>query len=277
MSHILHRETGVRQSTPHPDELGSLSELFHENTKLWRPIMRRPAEEDSYSVRDLEAMARAYKRYRLHPQIPLARAGGIAGPAVGEVIEGRRSRRTFTDKELPLDELSTVLRWSYGVTGETRMAGGGVQRFRAAPSAGALYPAELYLGVRTVTGLDPGIYHYEVESHALALLSRGDQSERIQSVCCGQEHVSRAGVVVFISAVFERPKQKYGDRSYRYVLLDIGHLGQNLWLACSAFGLSMVTTCGFFDDEAADLLGIDGCDEAVIYVAFIGSTPKERA
>ena len=79
-----------------------------------------------------------------------------------------------------------------------------------------------------------------------------------------------AAMVVLISGVVERTRRKYGDRGYRYVLLDIGHLGENLYLACTALGLAMVTTCGFYDDEAADLLGIDGCDEAVFYVAFIG-------
>jgi SagB-type dehydrogenase family enzyme len=73
-----------------------------------------------------------------------------------------------------------------------------------------------------------------------------------------------------ITAVLERTKRKYGERGYRYVLLDIGHLAQNLYLACTALGLAVTTTGAFFDDEAADLLGIDGCDEAVLYVAFVG-------
>jgi SagB-type dehydrogenase family enzyme len=139
------------------------------------------------------------------------------------------------------------------------------------PSAGALYPAEIYLGVRAVRGLEAGIYHYEVPENSLALLSRGNPADPLHKVCCGQEYARQAAVVVLISAVIERTKRKYGDRGYRYVLLDIGHLGQNLYLACTALGLAIVTTCGFFDDEAADLLGIDGCDEAVFYVAFIGS------
>jgi SagB-type dehydrogenase family enzyme len=166
--------------------------------------------------------------------------------------------------------VSAILQWSYGITGESGIDGGGVQRFRAAPSAGALYPAEIYLGVRAVRGFEAGIYHYEVPEASLALLNGGNHADRLCEICCGQDYARQAAMVVLISAVVERTKRKYGDRGYRYVLLDVGHLGQNLYLACTALDLAIMTTCGFFDDEAADLLGIDGCDEAVVYVAFIG-------
>jgi SagB-type dehydrogenase family enzyme len=249
----------------------SVAELFHENTKLHRSTALPAVATDSYGARELDAMARAYKRYRLHPQVPLPEVPvGTGGPPFCEVIAERRSNRNFTPEPLSLSEVSTILQWSYGITGEVGAPGGGVQRFRAAPSAGALYPAEMYLGVRAVQGLEGGIYHYEVPVPALALLDRGDYTDRLYEVCCRQEHARQAALVILISAVVERTKRKYGDRGYRYVLLDIGHLGENLYLACTALGLAMFTTCGFYDDEAADLLGIDGCDEAVFYVAFIG-------
>jgi SagB-type dehydrogenase family enzyme len=174
-----------------------------------------------------------------------------------------------------LSEVSTLLQWSYGITGEVGVHGGEIQSFRAAPSAGALYPAEVYLGVRAVEGIDAGIYHYEVPDNSLAVLSRGDPSSRLYYVCCEQAFARQASVIVMISAVVERAKRKYGGRGYRLALLDIGHLGQNLYLACTSLGLAIVTTCGFFDDEAADLLGLDGCDEAVFYIAFIGRTQAE--
>jgi SagB-type dehydrogenase family enzyme len=249
----------------------SIADLFHENTKLQPATAGGTVVEGSYGGRELEAMARAFKRYRLHPQVPLPRVPtDAAGPPVGQVIAARRSGRTFASSPLTLTEVSTILQWSYGVTGEVGIPGGGIQRFRAAPSAGALYPAEIYLAVRGVQALDQGIYHYEVEEASLALLSRGDPTDRLYDACCGQDHARQAGMVVLISGVTERTRRKYGDRGYRYVLLDIGHLGQNLYVSCTALGLSIVTTCGFFDDDAADLLGIDGCDEAVFYVAFIG-------
>jgi len=252
----------------------SIADLFHENTKLQRATAVVSAGDQGYGVRELEAMARAYKRYRLHPHVPLPPVpADAAGLPLGEVMAARRTSRSFGSEHLTLSEVSTFLQWSYGLTGEARIPGGGVQGFRAAPSAGALYPAEIYIGVRAVRGLDAGIYHYEVPDRSLALLSAGDPTERLHEVCCGQEYVRHAGIVLLISATVERTMRKYGDRGYRYVLLDIGHLGQNLYLAATALGLAIVTTCGFFDDEAADLLGIDGCDEAVFYVAFIGRKP----
>ena len=89
--------------------------------------------------------------------------------------------------------------------------------------------------------------------------------------------MKQAAATVFITGVFERTKRKYGERGYRYVLLDIGHLGQNLCLAATAAGLAMMTTCGFFDDDVNRLLGVDGLDEAVVYVAFLGPKADDRA
>lgn len=255
----------------------SLAGLFHENTKLQRPTaLVTPAREEAHSIRELDAMARAFKRYPRHPQVPLPTVPeNLVGPPLGDVMAARRSARTFASDGISLSEVSTVLQWSYGITGQVGVHGGEIQSFRAAPSAGALYPAEIYLGVRAVEGVDAGIYHYEVQENSLALLNRGDPSGRLYDVCCGQEFARQASAVVLISAVVERTKRKYGDRGYRLVLLDIGHLGQNLYLACTSLGLAIVTTCGFFDDEAADLLGIDGCDEAIFYLAFIGKALTE--
>jgi SagB-type dehydrogenase family enzyme len=270
MAEIFRRQVALRGGGQQQAG-GSLSELFHENTKLRRATVGAPDASDSYGVRELEAMARAYKRYRLHPQVPLPPVPVDAvGPPFAEVIAARRSKRNFASRQLELAEVSAILQWSYGITGEGRIDGGGAQRFRAAPSAGALYPAEIYLGVRAVRGLEAGIYHYEVPDASLALLTNGNPANRLHEICCGQEYARQAAMVVLISAVIERTKRKYGDRGYRYVMLDVGHLGQNLYLACTAMNLAITTTCGFFDDEAADLLGIDGCDEAVVYVAFVG-------
>jgi SagB-type dehydrogenase family enzyme len=254
-----------------PPDGESLSELFHENTKFQRAVSGTPDGQENYGVRELEAMARAYKRYPRHPQVALPPIQTI-GPSFSEVIAARRTRRNFAARPLALAEVSAILQWSYGITGRAPIDGGGVQPFRAAPSAGALYPAEIYLAASAVAGLAPGIYHFEVPSASLAVLECGHFAERLCAICCGQEHARAAPLVVLISAVMQRTKRKYGERGYRYVLLDVGHLAQNLYLTCTALDLAIMTTCGFFDDEAADLLGIDGCEEAVVYVAFIGAS-----
>jgi SagB-type dehydrogenase family enzyme len=268
MGRILRQHVALRAGAQPAEE--SVAELFHENTKLHRSVAILSTAADSYGVTEIEAMSRAYKRYPQHPQRPLPAVERDRDPAFGEVITRRRTERAFATEPLDLADLSALLQWSYGITGSLPMQGGGVQPLRAAPSAGGLYPAEIYLGVRDVRGLEPGLYHFEVPSAALALLRPGDVSERLQAVCCGQQYARDAAVVILISAVADRTMRKYGDRGYRYVLLDIGHLGQNLCLAGTALDLGVVTTCGFFDDEAADLLDIDGTGEAVVYVAFVG-------
>jgi SagB-type dehydrogenase family enzyme len=269
---IFRREVALHSGRDFTDT--SIAALFHENTKLHRTITQRGAGQNDYELPELDAMALAYKRYRHRPKVVLPPTPiDDSRQTVSQTIAARRTRRAFADQELTLVEVSEILQSSYGITGSVPMPGGGVQSLRAAPSAGALYPAELYVAVRQVRGLEMGIYHYEVPDHALALLNSGDPTDQLYEVCCAQEYAREAGMTLLISAMVERTKRKYGDRGYRYVLLDIGHLGQNVYLSCTAMGLSVVTTCGFFDDEAADMLGINGVDESVFYVAFIGHPP----
>jgi SagB-type dehydrogenase family enzyme len=249
----------------------TISELFHENTKLGRRVFgganaRIPVE---YELTELAAITRSFKEYRLHRSIALP-PPERGDRAFDDVVAARRTARGFADEDLELRELATVLHQTYGITGEMPFAGGGVHGLRAAPSAGALYPAELYLGVRRVAGVPPGLYHYEVRAHALALLEQGDPTGRLHEACCFQDYARTAGVVVLIAAALQRTKRRYGERGYRYVLLDVGHLTQNLLLSATALGLAAMTTCGFFDDVASELLRLDGVDEAVLYVAFLG-------
>jgi SagB-type dehydrogenase family enzyme len=276
MAEIFRREAALSGNHRRYAE-APLSELFHENTKMLRPAVDAIADAGSYGVREMEAMARAYKRYRARPQTPLVPLpASIAARSMADIVMARRTNRNFSPEPLGLADVSAILQWSFGVTGEMTIPGGARQQFRATPSAGALYPTELYLAVRTVTGLEPGIYHYEVPSASLALLNRGDPTGRLYEACCRQSFACEAGVVVLMSAVLERTKRKYHERGYRYALIETGHVAQNLYLACTALGLAVVTSGAFFDDEAADLLEIDGCDEAVIYVAFVGKSGEGK-
>jgi SagB-type dehydrogenase family enzyme len=275
MSKIRANSIPALESQLDPPPL-SLSELYHENTKLHPLTFQQMMPSSDFSRADLQAMSRAYKQYPNLPRVKLPAIEGIDqnGRTFDEVLSSRRSVRDFADLELDLDDLSKILHQSYGITGELPGKGGFRQDLRSAPSAGALYPAEIYIAVRKVAGVEPGIYHYNVPHHEIELLIPGDPTEKILEVCCGQEYVRQTSIVVLISGVLARTKLKYGERGYRYALLDIGHLGQNLYLSCASLELAVMTTCGFFDDEANKLLRIDGVDEAVMYVAFIG---KRRA
>jgi SagB-type dehydrogenase family enzyme len=271
MSKIRAHSIPALESLLDPPPL-SLSELYHENTKLHPLTAQQMMPASDLPTADLQAMSRAYKQYPSSPRIKLPPIENLPpnDRMFDEVISSRRSVRDFADLDLNLNELSQILHQSYGITGEISGSNGTIQNLRAVPSGGALYPAEIYLAIRKVSGVEPGIYHYNVPNHEIELLIPGDPTEKILEACCGQEYVQHASVVFLISGVLERTKLKYGERGYRYVLLDIGHLGQNIYLSCTSLSLAIMTTCGFFDDEVNKLLRIDGVDETAMYVAFIG-------
>ena len=235
--------------------------------------------DNDFSTADLQAMSRAYKQYPNSTRVQLPAIENILNNnrTFEDVISARRSLRDFADLDISLDELSKILHQSYGITGELPGNKEFHQNLRSAPSAGALYPAEIYIAVRKVSGVEPGIYHYNVPNHEIELLIPGDPTEKMQEVCCGQEYVRQSSIVVLISGVLERTKLKYGERGYRYALLDIGHLGQNIYLSCTCLELAVMTTCGFFDDEANKLLRLDGVDETAMYVAFIGKRQTQAS
>jgi SagB-type dehydrogenase family enzyme len=245
----------------------SLSEDYLENTKLrsWgtSPLALTPGV---YSEAEADAMMCAYKRYRLRPSVALLPLEELDLPNVQlvDTIRARRTVRSFSEEPLTLNDVSVLLALSAGITGQS-----GRQLLRAAPSAGALYPIETYLSVRNVTGVEPGLYHFDWPDHALTRL--GDAAaDAVSRVCCWQPQAAQSAVVVFLAGMVQRTVKKYGDRGLRYVLLDAGHQAENLWLAATAMGLGCMTTGGFFDDEANDLFRLDGLAESMLYVAFIG-------
>lgn len=187
------------------------------------------------------------------------------GGQIWEIIKNRRSVRSFAGRPVSKAELSNLLWAAQGITARRRNFG-----FRAAPSAGALYPMETYLVVNRAQGLEPGIYHYEIESHSLALLKNGDFSEAVTRAALNQETVGAADIVFIWSAVFERSKRRYKERAYRYIYIEAGHIAQNLALAAAALSLGSCPVGAFIDDEMNNLLGLDGSDESVIYTTALG-------
>jgi SagB-type dehydrogenase family enzyme len=182
-----------------------------------------------------------------------------------EVLESRRSVRSFSPKPLSLDNLAFLL-W----------ASTGVQRtesdyeFRMAPSAGALYPIETYLVVNNVEGLEKALYHYNIEAHALEELKAGDFIGKMVHAALEQKRCAEAPVVLIWTAVFERMKWKYAQRGYRYVYLEAGHIAQNFALAATCISLGSCQIGAFFDDEVNQILGVDGVEESAIYLSIVG-------
>ena len=180
-----------------------------------------------------------------------------------EAIAERRSVRGFTDRELTLQEIGQLCWAGQGITDP-----GG--EFRASPSAGALYPDETYVFAHRVEGCGQGIYHYEVRHHRLAMLAEGSFGGELARACLGQDSCATAAAVLAWGAVIDRCALKYGDRAYRYIYLDAGHIGAHLQLACCTLGLGSVNVGAFYDDEVNALLGLDGQMETAIYLTAVG-------
>ncbi len=163
------------------------------------------------------------------------------------------------------EHLSQLLWATQGVTGGLM----GIP-LRACPSAGALYPVETYLFLHRVSGIAPGIYHYRVQSHALEVLRAGDFRGRIARAALDQDMAAEAAAVFAWTAVFARTRWKYGQRGYRYVYLDAGHIAQNLSLAAAGLGLGSCPIAALYDEEVNELLGVDGEEESVVYLSAVG-------
>jgi len=234
-------------------------EAFQELTKYSRDDMPRGGL-------DWDARPDRHKHYE-EPlavvELPAQRSDG--GGALWNLLATRRTRRTYTSEPLGIDDISQLL---WAADGKTREGRDNV--LRTAPSAGALYPVELYLMANRVDGLERGIYHYGVPGHTLALIRRGDYSDEAASASLGQAMLSKSAAVVFMSAVVGRSSWKYAQRAYRYVYLDAGHIAQNLCLACESMSLGVCPVGAFYDDELNAILGIDGVDETVLYAMTIG-------
>ncbi|MDP2952116.1 MAG: SagB/ThcOx family dehydrogenase, partial [Chloroflexota bacterium] len=152
-----------------------------------------------------------YKEYPSARRVPLPRDFKYRGLFVEEAIERRRSIRDCSGEPLTLEQLSLLLHSAYGIT---ELSG----PLRASPSAGALYPLEVYPVVNKVTGLASGVYHYQPRDHSLDLVKEGDFRSSLLAYTGGQDMVLPASVVLVITAIFQRTRWKYQDRSYRYVL-----------------------------------------------------------
>lgn len=176
--------------------------------------------------------------------------------SVEAAIESRRSVREFTDEELTLPQLGQLAWAAQGITDERR-------GFRAVPSAGALYPLEIYLVVRD------GVARYVPEPHALEVTVRADRRAALARAALDQEHVRNVPLVIVVTGVFARTAAKYGQRAERYVYMEAGHVGQNVQLQAEALGLGSVPVGAFDDAAVAECLQLPE-DHAPLYLIPVG-------
>jgi SagB-type dehydrogenase family enzyme len=188
--------------------------------------------------------------------------------SVEEAIFRRRSKREYLDKPLDGLHLSQLLWASQGIT-EQRWG------LRAAPSAGGTYPLEIYavVGEGCVGGLGAGIYKYDPKEHSVVLVASGDHRIQLSSAALGQQWVAKAPVSIIVTAVYERTTRIYGRRGVRYVDMEAGHVGQNVYLIATAMGLGAVVVGAFDDEQVSNVLKLPK-DQVPLYVIPVGY-PKE--
>jgi SagB-type dehydrogenase family enzyme len=170
--------------------------------------------------------------------------------AVERALSLRRSVRAFAPETLPLSNVSQLLWAAQGITDAAGR--------RTAPSAGALYPLEVYVVAGAVSGMRAGLYRYEAQQHRLALASEGDPRAGVAQAALEQDWLAEAPVIFVLVAVYERTERKYGDRAARYVHMEVGHVAQNVYLQASALGLGTTMVGAFRDAELARVLELPG-------------------
>lgn len=190
----------------------------------------------------------------------------VAAMDLRQAIEERVSVRRYADTPLTLDELSYLLWCTLGVRRRDSS-----YTLRNVPSAGARHALETWLLINRVQGLKPGLYRFMALEHQLAVMDLSpDIAEQVTAGCLGQEFVQTGAVTWIWVAVPYRMSWRYGQRGYRYLHLDAGHVCQNLYLSAASVGCGVCAIAAFIDEQMNGLLGLDGIEQFVIYIAALG-------
>jgi SagB-type dehydrogenase family enzyme len=257
-----HRTRWDELAAAEPDA-DALWELFHENSKTHWFSDARADEEIVQGM------------LGLWEELPYVGAEQVALPQpslpslpLRDAIEQRRTASSFGGGPIGLGGLASILHAAYGVT--DRASAVGPRRFRTVPSGGALYPLELYVYSRAVAGLARGLYQYAATAGALRRIADAP-SDTFARAFVQPDLIAAAAAVVLVTAVFQRSIFKYGERGYRFVLIEAGHVAQNVDLAATALHFGVANIAGFFDREVEALLELDGVDQSVVYAIALGT------
>jgi thiopeptide-type bacteriocin biosynthesis protein len=268
-SFALCRETGGEVDF-HTDGIDAADRRYHEQSKYTAGqfVRQRPVPQPHAPRRP--------RHYALEVPLPAPAALTVT---LFDAIVGRRTSRTGYLGSLTLADVGTLLGLAGGPVAGRKldMDGSPVQApVRGYPSAGMSYPAVIRLVAYAVDGLDPGCYEYLPEAHALALVgpppSRSALAASSPFFAPPEPRIEtgRVPLLLVVAADVGRMRARYGLRAYRFALLEVGHLTQNLLLVCTALGLPAAPVGGIYDDAAAQLANFDSYDEIVCYIVPIG-------
>ena len=192
---------------------------------------------------------------------------------ITSIIHDRKSRRVFTDEEITSGELSYLLWASQGIK---EIMANNYATLRTVPSAGARHPFETYLYINRVSGIEKGIYRYVASRHSLSLLKAGNFSDEMTEANLGQQFVGNSAVTFLWSVIPYRTEWRYNLHSYKVILMDAGHVCQNLYIACEALRLGTCAIGAYSHEKINRLLNLEGEDEFVVYLAPVGRYRERR-
>ena len=247
------------------DDASTLSLLYHLNSEPWHNT--EAYEGTPYEVE--------YKQFAGAPSTLLPPP---SESALRTLLIKRESHRYFSGRPLALASLSDLLANGGGISRQQDLAATGlVYLMRTTPSAGGLFPLEFYLVTQGVEGLPDGLHHYDVRAHALESLRSGVSVSALKPLLLIYPFIERANIIIFLAAVFHRTLKKYGPRGYRYVLLEAGHVAQNICLSATEQGLGSLCVGGYEDAALNRWLGLDGRCEGVVYSVAVGQMDQPDA
>lgn len=186
-----------------------------------------------------------------------------------DVIRRRRSRNSFSSEPVPLEQFAAICWACSGTSGAAKVSGRDVS-LRTIPSAGARYPCNVHVIVRSVSELEGGVYYYNPLDHCVVRHRRGIASSAFQDIFLGQEVAVSSSLVFVITISLSRARHKYGERGFRYALLEAGHIGQNISLVAEYFGLSACGIGGYCDQTLQSECGIARNSERIAYPICVG-------
>jgi SagB-type dehydrogenase family enzyme len=237
-----------------------LAWTFHRGTSRWpfnmhglnTPERDIPLFKEDFDARTIDLEP---------PELPRA--------SFASALQRRHSCRQFAERAVERGVIGTLLHGAYGVLDRVDLWG----EFcvRPVPSGGGLYPLELYVIAQRICDLEGGVYHYVPLGHRLEVVRPHPLPSHLTSeLFLGQPYLVGAAAIVVITAVVERSLWKYEDRGYRYVVLEAGHVAQNINLGAAALGIASLNLGGFFDEDLMSLLKLDQDREIALYGVALG-------
>lgn len=271
-----------------PERL-SIAEVFHENTKLFSYEVEKRAGRmhgpkdyvknllDNQNMHDVIEMTRAVSTgrdtFEKMKTFSIPNKLNSRTRVLVKTITSRRTIREYSGDSLKTDELAAILQsyssHSYKTDGLCN---------KNIPSAGSLYPLQIYITLPSKIGhkIPKGIFYFNPDKYCLKLINlKPNIKEIVRFVAQPEVDIQKSSAILFITSVFKRAHWKYGERAYRYALIEAGHLAQNMLLLSESMNLAACPIGGFIDDRANNYLKIDGLNEFVVYIIVVGKTQKE--